>query len=132
MPYFSDISLSRLNSVHPDLITLFIDVIRHTDCSVISGMRTADEQQALYAKGRTTEGDIVTHKDGVVNKSKHQLGLAVDVVPYPIDWNNKDRFRAFGWMVKDIARSLKRDGLMDHDITWGGDWNFKDYPHFQI
>ena len=132
MPTFSNISLERLQTVDPDLQTLFHEVIKHVDCSIISGVRTDEEQQALYAKGRTDAGDIVTYKDGIVNKSNHQSGLAVDVAPYPVNWKDIDRFRAFGWFVKDIAKTLKRTGKIDNDITWGGEWKWKDYAHFEI
>jgi len=132
MPTFSNISLERLSQVHPDLQTLFHEVIKHSDCAIISGVRTDEEQQELYAKGRTDGGEIVTYKDGIVNKSRHQLGRAVDAAPYPINWKDTDRFRAFGWFVKDIAKSLKRDGKIDYDITWGGDWKWKDFAHFEI
>ena len=129
---FSTKSLSNLQGVHPDLQTLFHEVVKHFDCSVISGLRTDEEQQELYAKGRTEGGDIVTYKDGIVNKSKHQLGLAVDVVPYPSLYTDEGIMREFGWYVKETAKEMKRRGLIDADITWGGDWRFKDLPHFEI
>jgi peptidoglycan L-alanyl-D-glutamate endopeptidase CwlK len=88
---------------------------------------------ALYAKGRSKPGKIVTYKDGVERRSYHQTGNAVDVVPYPISWGNIERFRQFGWFVKGVATTLKRNGQIDSDVTWGGDWTrFKDYPHFEI
>lgn len=45
---------------------------------VTSGRRSASEQAALYAQGRTKPGIIVTHLDGVSRRSRHQDGLAVD------------------------------------------------------
>ncbi len=133
MAEFSKRSLDRLCGVHPDIQTLFHEVVKHFDCTVISGVRTEEEQAALYAKGRTKAGNIVTYKDGVKKKSKHQLGTAADIVPYPIQWGNIERFRQFGWFVKGIAAMQKRHGTIDSDIKWGGDWQrFKDYPHFEI
>src|SRR5690606_12846620 len=35
--------------------------------------RTTEEQQALFAKGRTAPGKIVTYVDGVKTLSKHQV-----------------------------------------------------------
>lgn len=127
MPHFSESSKTKLASVDPRLQRLFNAVIEHYDCKVIFGMRTQEEQQALYAQGRTTPGKIVTHMDGVKRRSRHQDGLAVDVVPYPIDWKDLRRFNNFGWFVKGMAAA------MDIEITWGGDWKqFKDYPHFEV
>jgi peptidoglycan L-alanyl-D-glutamate endopeptidase CwlK len=132
MATFSDTSLKRLRGVHADLQTLFNQVVIHFDCSVISGVRTAEEQQDLYAKGRTEDGQIVTYKDGVIKKSKHQLGLAVDVVPYPTLYKDEEIMEEFGKYVIDVATELKNKGLIDNEITWGGTWRFRDLPHFQI
>ena len=61
--------------------------------------------------------------------------MALDVCPYPIDWNDKDRFYNFAGLVKGIAIS------MDIKIRWGGDWDgdndlkdqtFFDLPHFEL
>jgi hypothetical protein len=61
--------------------------------------------------------------------------LAVDVAPYPVDWNDKERFYYFAGFVKGVASSL---GI---SIRWGGDWNsdnnlknqtFFDLPHFEL
>ena len=132
MPKFSETSKDRLYEVHPDLITLFEAVVIDWDCTVISGFRTTEEQQELYAKGRTTDGSIVTHKDGIVKKSKHQLGLAVDVVPWPSLYSDKKIMHDFGWFVLETAERLKKEGKIDNDITWGGVWQWPDMPHYQI
>lgn len=61
--------------------------------------------------------------------------LAVDVVPYPVDWDDRERFAYFAGIVKGIAFSM---GL---EIRWGGDWDqdgktldeiFSDMPHFEL
>jgi signal peptidase I len=133
MAKFSKTSLDRLATVHPDLQTLFHKVIESWDCTIVSGFRTDEEQQELYARGRTEDGDIVTYKDGIVKKSKHQSGLAVDAVPYPSLYTNEAIMRDFGEYVLDVAVDLKKAGLIDSYITWGGHWRkFKDYPHFEI
>ena len=49
--------------------------IRATEC-----LRTAKEQDALYAKGRTAPGAKVTNASGKDAKSMHQWGVAVDIV----------------------------------------------------
>ena len=40
--------------------------------------RTVEEQDALYAKGRTSPGDIVTYAKGSSYSSHHQWGTAFD------------------------------------------------------
>lgn len=126
MPKFGGRSQRNLASVDERLQRLFNEVIKHWDCSVICGLRTAEEQKSLYAKGRSEDGKIVTYADGVRRKSKHQDGVAVDVIPYPIDWSDIVGMREFGQFVKGVAVGM---GIK---IEWGGDWKFTDLPHFEV
>ena len=68
---------------------------------IYCGRRSMEEQAALYAKGRTVSGKIVTKaKPG---ESYHNYGLAFDWVPlkqsgknadlWIADWNNETAFR---------------------------------------
>ena len=132
MPKFSQSSLNRLHTVHSDLQILFKVIIEHVDCTIISGLRSVKEQQVLYAKGRTEPGNIVTYKDGVNSKSKHQGGLAVDVIAYPSLYKDIDKMIEFGGFVKGIAIMLKEQGFINSEIEWGGNWRWSDKPHFQI
>ncbi len=86
-----------------------------------SGLRSFDEQQTLYDKGRITAGKIVTNaKPG---SSFHNYGLAFDVVEIK---NKKALWSGPNW--EKIAEVFKR-----HGFEWGGDWtSFKDKPHFQM
>ncbi len=133
--------MNKLRTTHVDLQTLFQVVVKFFDCTITYGVRTTEEQQALYARGRTEPGGIVTNCDGVIAKSNHQGGFAVDSVPYPIDWKDKNRMKYFAGFVIGIARMLKEQGLIDSEIRSGYDWdgdtqvkdtNFIDLPHFQI
>lgn len=132
MPTYSQKSLSKLRTVAEPLQILFIEVIKHVDCTIVCGLRTTEEQQILYAQGRTMPGRIVTNLDGVLKRSRHQINnqgvcTAVDAVPYPIDWDDIDRFYRFGGFVLGIASQM---GI---ELTWGGDWvTFTDPPHFQL
>ncbi len=93
---------------------------------VYQGLRTAAQQNALYAQGRTAPGHIVTNAKA--GQSNHNYGLAVDVVPYlsgdggELNWNvSSPQFQA-------MVMELKAQGL-----EYGGDWvNFPDNDHFQI
>lgn len=135
MPDFSLSSARKLLSCHKDLQVLFREVVKVVDCTVIYGHRSIEEQQALYAQGRTKPGRIVTNCDGINKKSKHNdfPSLAVDVIPYPIDWNDEQRIIEFGNYVMKVADRLYREGAITHRIEWGGLWEkFKDLPHYQI
>lgn len=127
-------SKENLKGIHSDLVKVVERAIglSSQDFTVISGVRTTQEQKDLYAQGRTKPGSIVTNADGVKNKSNHQAkadgyGYAVDIVPYPVDWNDLNKFRAIANAIKAAACELKVT------VKWGGDWtNLKDYPHFEL
>lgn len=87
---------------------------------VTSGGRTFEEQDKLYAQGRTTSGNIVTNAKA--GYSWHNFFLAFDVVPVE---NGKINWKSKNWTK--IGTLGKTFGL-----EWGGDWKtFKDLPHFQ-
>lgn len=111
-------SKQNLQGVHPDLVRVVQRAIQITeiDFTVIEGLRTVERQKELFAKGATR-----------TMNSRHIIGQAVDVIPYPVDWNNLERFRIVAKAMKQAAKEL---GVT---ITWGGDWkSFVDMPHYQI
>lgn len=138
MARFSSRSLAALKGIHPDLILVMTTAIKDTpvDFTITDGVRTTAQQLALYAKGRTKPGGIVTNADGVRNKSNHQIkadgyGHAVDLYPYVnggLDFNDKaNHLPAIAAHILATAKCL---GIA---VTWGG--NFKsilDKPHFEL
>jgi peptidoglycan LD-endopeptidase CwlK len=132
---FGRVSEQRLSGCHPHLITLFREVIKEIDITVLYGHRTIEQQQELYAFGRTVPGRIVTHCDGVNVKSKHNAipSLAIDVAPYPVNWNNIEGFKQLAKVVFKNWEELKAGGIVNGDLFWGGDWkNLRDYPHYEL
>lgn len=108
--------------------------------------RTEIEQRALFAQGRETldvanalrkeaglyllaekeNKHTVTNCDGVIKRSPHQGGRAIDIVPL-------QNGRAI-WPVLADPRWVQISAIMKkHGFTWGGDWkDFPDYPHYQM
>ncbi|MGC1687776.1 MAG: M15 family metallopeptidase [Candidatus Acidiferrales bacterium] len=95
---------------------------------VVQGLRTVEEQDELYAQGRTTPGPIVTNAPGL--ESFHCYGLAVDCVPsingvdqpYIPDWQQTHPSWKAMWTT---GKSL--------GLTVGAYWTtFPDAPHFQV
>lgn len=88
---------------------------------LISGTRGEAEQNALYAKGRTTPGPRVTNaKFGFSN---HSFGIAADFAQFKGS-EYVDDGPGYG-VVGEIAESLGFD--------WGGRWkSFPDRPHVQL
>lgn len=128
MPKFSTKSKQILASVHPDLRRLFETVVERFDCTIVSGHRNEAEQNEKFRQGLSK----VQYPD-----SKHNAypSNAVDVAPYPIDWEDRERFAYFAGYVMGVAQSL---GIT---IRWGGDFDmdtevkdstFYDGGHFEL
>ena len=97
------------------------------DIAAINGFRSWAEQDALYAKGRSKPGRIVTRAKG--GQSNHNFGIAIDLGVFRgsryLDESEPETASA---VYRAIAASAQR-----HGIEWGGNWRrFKDEPHFQI
>ena len=128
MAKFGKTSKQRLSTCHKDLQTVFNEVIKHVDCSILEGHRSGERQDKLFAEGKTK----VKYPNGRHNANPSN---AVDVAPYPIDWDDRERFHLFAGFVIGIAKSM---GIT---LRWGGDWNmnfevddnqFDDFPHFEL
>jgi peptidoglycan L-alanyl-D-glutamate endopeptidase CwlK len=128
MPSFSDRSLAALNTCHADLVELFTEVIKHWDCTVLCGHRDKAAQDEAYRTGHSM-------KPWPESKHNQTPSLAVDVAPYPINWEDWERFYAFAGFVLGVATMLHipiRSGLdwdSDRDLH---DQTFMDSPHFEL
>jgi len=139
MAHFGKTSKHKLSTAHNDLQILFNEVIKHYDCTILEGYRSIERQKALFDAGRSKI-------DGIYKKGKHnyQPSRAVDVAPWPIDWNNIKRFYYFGGFVLGVADMLLKDGKMSYTVRWGGNWHgriynrdlqkqsFNDLVHFEL
>lgn len=111
-------SLQNLSGVHPDLVAVVKLAISITeqDFTVIEGIRNINRQRELVKAGKST-----------TMNSRHITGHAVDMVPWPVDWNDLERFEVMADAMKQAAEEL------DIPIVWGGDWkSFYDAPHFEL
>lgn len=127
-------SESRLQLVHPELASKVrnmadILAVSGIEIRVTQGLRSWNDQLALWLKGRDAQGNI-TDPGKVVTKaapghSWHNFGLAVDVAPFANntpDWNLDHP----AWKkIVAVGESL---GLVS-----GSEWRtFPDWPHFQL
>ena len=88
---------------------------------IISGLRTYEEQNALYAQGRTAPGHIVTNARG--GYSNHNFGIAFDIGVFEGNryLPNSPKYKAVGVLGVDLG------------LEWGGNWKtIVDQPHFQL
>jgi peptidoglycan L-alanyl-D-glutamate endopeptidase CwlK len=117
----------NIATLHPELQPLARALIERAvaagiNAKVISGLRTYEEQNELYAQGRTEPGKIVTKARG--GQSWHNFGTAFDIGIF-----SKDGKTYYGESeaYKEVGRLGEELGL-----EWGGGWKFVDEPHFQL
>ena len=127
----------RIALLHPILRTEVTALVNqanaqlttHSQMRIIQGLRTIDEQNALYAQGRTKAGKKVTNAKG--GQSFHNYGLAIDfcliIDGKEVSWDLKkdwDGDKVADWM--EVVKVFRNAGW-----DWGGTWKFTDNPHFQ-
>ena len=124
MPKFGSRSLGNLKGVDTKLVNVLSQAIKHFDFSVIEGVRTLETQKQYVADGASK-----------TLKSKHLEGKAVDIAPYPIDYDDEERFVYLGGFIMGVASQL---GVK---LRWGLDWDrdtyttdtkFRDAGHFEM
>ena len=104
---------------------LLIAKNNHQDVRILSGTRTYDEQNSLYAHGRNGNNlPIITNAKG--GQSNHNFGIAWDIGIFDKSGNyisNDKIYQVFASIVLPLINT----------IEWGGNWtSFKDYPHYQL
>jgi peptidoglycan LD-endopeptidase CwlK len=120
MPSFSLHSRDQLSTCDIRLQRLFNEVIKEFDCSIIVGHRGRDAQEAAFQTGNSK----VHYGESLHN---YEPSCAVDVVPFPLNWENQDSFKAMAAVVKRVAAEL------EIPIVWGGDWlHLHDMDHFEL
>lgn len=116
--------------VRPELPIILTEIqAKGIDIRIAQGFRSFAEQDALYAKGRTDSGHIVTNARG--GESYHCWGLAIDFCLLhkdgSISWDLKedtDKDKEADWM--EVV-----DTFMAHGWESGMFWKRADNPHFE-
>lgn len=88
---------------------------------VLAGLRDHAEQDALYARGRTTPGSIVTNARA--GYSSHNFGIAFDIGVFEGNryLQESPKYQAVGALGTDLG------------LEWGGNWkSIVDQSHFQL
>ena len=129
MKKYSDRSKTALATCHPELQRLFYKVLAYDyDHAILEGHRGREAQNEAYRTGKSK-------LRYPYSKHNQEPSLAVDVAPWPIDWNDSHRFYHFAGFVLGIAAAL------NIRLRWGGDWDsdfdlrdqtFFDLPHFEL
>ena len=129
MPSFGDRSKASLAKCHPLIQKVMNEAIKETDFQVLDSMRGRLDQTRAYQTGKSK---------AKFGQSAHNYipAVAVDVCPYPVDWNDRKAFSAMAKIILRIAKEMKVP------LRWGGDWNKDgenpgdrddwDMPHFEL
>ena len=136
---YSETSLARLHTCHPDLVLIWTTLAKYVNCSVFCGHRTEEDQNSAHDAGLSQ----LRWPD-----SKHNAypSMAIDSGPYfpelrNTNWDDYKAFAVFAGHVLLIARQLYNEGKIQHLVRWGGDWDmdgrtddqtFDDLPHFEL
>jgi peptidoglycan LD-endopeptidase CwlK len=101
-------SLQNLSGIHPDLRRVADRALQLTtqDMTVIEGIRSLDRQRQLLAQGHTR-----------TLNSRHITGHAIDVVPWPIDWDDWDKFDNLATAFAQASREL------EIPVVFGAAWH---------
>ena len=136
MPALSEFSYGHLNTCDDRLIEIVEIVVLQYDVRVLEGRRTWARQAQLLMEEKTKVGPGKSKHNPPTEGDEDWKSLAVDVVPYPIDWKDAKRFCYLAGLMIGTA------GMLGWQLRWGGNWdmdlviiddqNFDDLPHFEI
>lgn len=123
---FSEKSLQLLNTINKQLGILATEVLKISKIKfeITEGYRDQTTQQKYFKEGKS-------QLDGIIKKSKHQQGKAIDIVCYDPNTNKptydkKELYYYIAGLFECKAKELTIE------ITWGGWWSFEDCVHFEL
>jgi hypothetical protein len=136
MPSFSSSSKEALQTCHPSLQATCRHVIEVYDFTVIGGHRGKARQNHLVEASRS-------QVEWPNSKHNETPSRAVDIAPYPIDWEARGRFHVLAGHMMMAFHGLQQEREIDEALSlrWGGDWDgdgvlddqqFDDLPHFEL
>ena len=145
------VTLDRIATLHPKIRQKALDAYTHINNKLLGKgvrlrfahtTRTVEEQNELYIQGRTKLYDSSGKRLGKVTQAKggesiHNYHLAFDIVLL-LDKDGDGKFESVSWDMVDFDKDGKSDWLevveyfKSVGFAWGGDWKFKDKPHFEM
>lgn len=132
MPAFSQESLENLRTCHRGLWETAHRVIEVYDHKIIEGFRGKEKQNSLYPRYTKVKWPDSKHNN---MKDDQPLSLALDFVPWPIDWHDHGSF----YLIAGAYRAIGH--ILGYNIRLGADWDsdadtddqrFHDLGHVEI
>ncbi len=109
MHKLSKASQKELDTCVAHWYVIIMILLRLIDVKVTCGFRGEDQQNTEYAEGDST-------KKWPESKHNKLPSPAIDIHPYPIDFEDRDRYVHMAGMVIAIG------ALVGVEIRWGGKW----------
>ena len=126
MTSFSEVSLRWLNTCHADIVCVCRELIKQYDFCVLEGHRGKEAQNIAYKQGNSR----LVWPNSAHNKYP---SLGVDLAPYPLDWQNLERFKEMIYRFDALAHLLRERGEIHSHFIYGAFWKkWQDYPHIEI
>lgn len=130
----SQSDINKINTLHPDIRDSVKTMLQNlkkdgVKVEITLALRTYEEQDILFAKGRNDKGEVSDQSKVVTNarggQSYHNFGLAFDLTVY--DKDNKKTWKQDSEEWKKVIAEGKNQGF-----EAGAEWaDFPDLPHFQ-
>lgn len=125
---FGPRSLKARKELHPLLQKIVDEVIKVTDFTILDAQRGRAEQERAKRGG---------YSQASFGQSAHNYkpAVAMDLVPYPLDYDDLESFRK---LAKAIMAEAKKQKV---PLRWGADWDmdgqwkdesFLDWGHFEL
>lgn len=112
---YSKLSLKRIAECDPKLQQIAMELIKEMDVTVLCGHRGKEDQEKAVKMGTSK----VHWPNSKHNKSP---SLAIDIVPFPIQWKD---LKPYEDMRARIGKIAKRLGIKIRTISW-------DWPHTEL
>ena len=112
MPQFGDRSREAMSTSHTDIQDILNIAIRVFDFSVLCGFRGKEKQDEYFYA--TPQKSKKQWPNSVHNTFP---SMAIDVAPYPIDWDDSLAFARLFGIVEAVAFAR------GYRCRWGGDWD---------
>lgn len=128
MRNFTPKELKRISELDSHLEILVREVNNEYPVFVVCGHRNKEDQELAFAQGFSK----VRYPNGKHNKLP---SLAVDLCPYPIDWNDLKRFREMQAVIMKVAKNLGTKIRSGADFNGDGNLTndkFVDLPHIEL
>jgi len=157
MPSFSEYSKRNLSSTHWGIQKVANHAIGIFDFRVTCGFRGKAAQDQAFMEGKSQKQfpgsmhnryldlnanpPLGEDPDPDNPDPKMHSAPAFDFVPYPVDWNDRDRAYHLAGIIIGVADTMYRMGEIPYRLRWGGNWDsdsiltdqsFFDLWHFEV